>query len=95
MKAFILALLPGLEEETGEFFDQVCKTRLPDPLVFRVRVRTSPHADREIGSHSVRPALWDCFSSFLHSKHLALHVDHSLGPGSCAAVSFQATSKAQ
>jgi len=23
MKAFILALLPGLEEETGEFFDQV------------------------------------------------------------------------
>lgn len=27
MKAFILALLPGLEEETGEFFDQV-RTRL-------------------------------------------------------------------
>jgi len=26
MKAFILALLPGLEEETGEFFDQVCET---------------------------------------------------------------------
>jgi Dopey, N-terminal len=23
-KAFILALLPGLEEENGEFFDQVC-----------------------------------------------------------------------
>jgi hypothetical protein len=23
MKSFILALLPGLEEETGEFFDQV------------------------------------------------------------------------
>lgn len=23
MKAFILALLPGLEEETGEFFDKV------------------------------------------------------------------------
>jgi len=27
MKSFILALLPGLEEETGEFFDQV--TRFP------------------------------------------------------------------
>lgn len=27
MKAFILALLPGLEEETGEFFDKV-RTRL-------------------------------------------------------------------
>jgi len=24
MKSFILALLPGLEEETGEFFDKVC-----------------------------------------------------------------------
>jgi hypothetical protein len=23
MKSFILALLPGLEEETGEFFEQV------------------------------------------------------------------------
>jgi len=23
MKSFILALLPGLEEETGEFFDKV------------------------------------------------------------------------
>ena len=23
MKAFIMSLLPGLEEETGEFFDQV------------------------------------------------------------------------
>jgi hypothetical protein len=23
MKAFILALLPGMEEETGEFFDKV------------------------------------------------------------------------
>lgn len=23
MKAFILALMPGLEEETGEFFDKV------------------------------------------------------------------------
>jgi NTP pyrophosphatase (non-canonical NTP hydrolase) len=29
MKAFILALLPGLEEETGEFFDQVRKTWFP------------------------------------------------------------------
>jgi hypothetical protein len=24
MRAFIICLLPGLEEETGEFFDQVC-----------------------------------------------------------------------
>jgi hypothetical protein len=33
MKAFILALLPGLEEETGEFFDQVCKHDFPISLV--------------------------------------------------------------
>jgi NTP pyrophosphatase (non-canonical NTP hydrolase) len=36
MKAFILALLPGLEEETGEFFDQV-RHDFPNPPVFRVR----------------------------------------------------------
>lgn len=27
MKSFILALLPGLEEETGEFFEKVSRTR--------------------------------------------------------------------
>lgn len=37
MKAFILALLPGLEEETGEFFDQVCETYFYDLLVSGVR----------------------------------------------------------
>lgn len=37
MKAFILALLPGLEEETGEFFDQVCGTWFYDLLVYGVR----------------------------------------------------------
>lgn len=30
MKSFILALLPGLEEETGEFFDKVGSTTTSD-----------------------------------------------------------------
>lgn len=29
MKAFVLALLPGLEEETGEFFEKVLKNLFP------------------------------------------------------------------
>lgn len=33
MKSFILALLPGLEEETGEFFD---KARLARSVFLRV-----------------------------------------------------------
>lgn len=32
-KSFILALLPGLEEETGEFFDKVCMFLFPDPIL--------------------------------------------------------------
>jgi Dopey, N-terminal len=28
-KSFILALLPGLEEETGEFFEKVCMVLFP------------------------------------------------------------------
>ena len=32
-KSFILALLPGLEEETGEFFDKVCMFLFPNPIL--------------------------------------------------------------
>jgi len=49
MKAFILALLPGLEEETGEFFDKVCVQRLPrrrcDCIVGKVLVLLDRLAD--------------------------------------------------
>ena len=31
-KSFILALLPGLEEETGEFFDKVCMLLFLNPI---------------------------------------------------------------
>jgi protein dopey len=37
MKGFILALLPGLEEETGEFFDKVSSEL--DPRLFCVLTR--------------------------------------------------------
>ena len=30
MRSFILALLPGLEEETGEFFEKACLILLGD-----------------------------------------------------------------
>lgn len=32
-KSFILALLPGLEEETGEFFEKVCMFLYRNPIL--------------------------------------------------------------
>jgi hypothetical protein len=34
MKSFILCLLPGLEEETGEYFETVCFVFLAYGIVF-------------------------------------------------------------
>ena len=33
MKSFIVALLPGLEEETGEWFDKATSDGLPQSLL--------------------------------------------------------------
>ena len=38
MKAFILALLPGLEEETSEFFEQVTLIPRRDGLTVNIRI---------------------------------------------------------
>jgi hypothetical protein len=63
MRAFILCLLPGLEEETGEFFEQVC-------------VLTSLHALLLIlisnsGARPSGPPVWHRLPRLLLSKHMA------------------------
>lgn len=49
MKAFILALLPGLEEETGEFFEKVSSDHIKPHFPF------VPDKAAEIGSGASRP----------------------------------------
>lgn len=66
MKSFILALLPGLEEETGEFFDKVLVTltviRFSSPIL-------------QSGPCSLGSPVGHCLPVFLSSEHLAHHVD--------------------
>ncbi len=38
MKSFILALLPGLEEETSEFFEQVTLIHRRDGLTANIKI---------------------------------------------------------
>lgn len=69
MKSFILALLPGLEEETGEFFDKV---RI-------IAVIFSPsHTNCGPGPRSPRSIVWDSVSLLLLTKHLARHAHNAL-----------------
>lgn len=67
MKSFILALLPGLEEETGEFFDKV------RPL------QTIPqHEINEMsGSWPSGSFVWHSVAFVLPAKRVVDHVDHT------------------
>lgn len=67
MKSFILALLPGLEEETGEFFEKV------RPL------QTIPqHEIKELsGSWPPGSFVWHGVAFFLLAKRVVDHVDYT------------------
>jgi hypothetical protein len=73
MKSFILALLPGLEEETGEFFDKVrAKFGSADRLLY---------AEFAKGAQPVGSPLWHCVVFFLPSKHLVDNADYTVRSG--------------
>lgn len=68
MKSFILALLPGLEEETGEFFDKVCSVR---------SLFAPSHANCGPGPRSPRSLVWDSLSFVLPPKYMARHAHNA------------------
>ena len=65
MKSFILALLPGLEEETGEFFEKVS-------YPFRLDQRGLNIC---IGPQPTRSTVWHRFARLFSPEYLAGHVD--------------------
>jgi hypothetical protein len=70
MKSMILALLPGLEEETGEFFDKVSSY-----------TNGAYHKSEDIlGSKPSRPPLWDCIDGILLSEYMVDNADDSFRP---------------
>ena len=76
MKAFILALLPGLEEETGEFFDKVSFD--PFPRSFAGHFSRPDNAGEILGSRSLRPTLRDRFTCIFLPEYMACHTDNSI-----------------
>jgi hypothetical protein len=71
MRSFILALLPGLEEETGEFFDKVS--------VKRSRGIYRQFAILALGHCLVGSSVSNGFNIVLLPKHLACHAHDTLG----------------
>lgn len=69
MKSFILALLPGLEEETGEFFDKVCSAS---------SLFASSHMNCGPGPRSPRSLVWNGLSFLLPTEYLARHAHNAL-----------------
>lgn len=86
MKAFILALLPGLEEETGEFFDQV-----RPPVYKNLRMV----AEQSLGFNTARSSFRDGHTCILHSEYLALYAHHTLGPRTSVTIPLTKTSETQ
>jgi hypothetical protein len=70
MKSFILALLPGLEEETSEFFEQV--TVFPR--------RNGPTANTKIGLEFTRRTVHRCVTVLFSGEHLVNHADCPICP---------------
>lgn len=70
MKSFILALLPGLEEETGEFFEKVKRNCELDSTI-----PNSIPGTRSLGS-----ALRHCLPRVLLPEHLAGDAHHAWCP---------------
>jgi hypothetical protein len=67
MKSIILALLPGLEEETGEFFEKVGGNTFFIVILMRILRSFS-------GSQSVGSIVGSCISVILLPKYM---VDHA------------------
>jgi hypothetical protein len=65
MKSFIIALLPGLEEETGEYFEKV----LPHELF------GNPLAQPRSGTRTSRSVIWDRVPLIFLAKYLVDYVD--------------------
>lgn len=72
MKSFILALLPGLEEETGEFFEKV-RAGFGSLMGHNAKFAK--------GAKPAGSPLRNCVAFFLPSKHLADNADYTLCPG--------------
>jgi hypothetical protein len=68
MKSMIIALLPGLEEETGEYFEKV-----------RVKAiyQTTPISIC-LGPESPRPTLRDRLTVVFLPKHMVGHADNAI-----------------
>lgn len=68
MKSFILALLPGLEEETSEFFEQVAV----------IPKRNGLMANIKIGLEYTRRAVYYCVDVLFSRERLVDHADCSI-----------------
>ena len=68
MKSFILALLPGLEEETSEFFEQVTSISERDGLAVNIKT----------GLESTRRTVHHCVAVLFSGERLVDHVDRSI-----------------
>lgn len=68
MKSFILALLPGLEEETSEFFEQVAVIPKWNGLMANIK----------IGLESTRRAVHHCVAVLFSRERLVDHADCSI-----------------
>lgn len=85
MKSFILALLPGLEEETGEFFDNV-----------RVQIVVDKDSlTTGTGSWSTGQTLRNCFTIILPSEYLVDNADFTLCSGHFSELSIAPATTAQ
>jgi|SRR5882762_3334737 len=82
-KSFILALLPGLEEETGEFFEKVRAV---------LKLLISVNAEFVKGAESPGPPLQHRVIIFLPPKHLADNADNTLCSGNIPEFLITATS---
>jgi hypothetical protein len=71
MKSFILALLPGLEEETGEFFEKVRRS-------FQSINRIPREPDIFLGDGPTRSTIWDRCTVLLASESLVNNVDFTI-----------------
>lgn len=68
MKSFILALLPGLEEETGEFFDKVGYYHMAQTSVAHTTI---------IGAKPTRSVVGNCVPRIFYPEHVG-HYDHNV-----------------
>lgn len=86
MKSFILALLPGLEEETGEFFEKVS----PCPRTSSLLV-----IDCGPGPWSSGSSVRDRVPFFLPAKHMVNHAHDTLRSRDLPQLSVAAATTAQ